>query len=136
LARATVSYDRGQFEIAFGASPVVSTARNALAVATTAPSNVSVPLAGVARLSREEILQLVAQAVAASESRQQEETQGLLQAASKQADEQRLRDRRELAEGLRYFEAAQVTMWKEQVQNQQYVSALMQQAGLEILPRR
>ena len=87
-------------------------------------------------MAREEILQLVAQAVAASESRQQEETQGLLQAASKQADEQRLRDRRELAEGLRYFEAAQVTMWKEQMQSHQYVSALMQQAGLEIPARQ
>lgn len=125
LFRATISYEQGDFEIAFGGAPIAAPNPE------SAPPS-AMPVAADVPIAREEILRLVAEVVAASEARQQRDTQRLLQAASQQTEEQRLRDRRELAEGLRYFEAAQVSMWKEQVQSQQYVSALMQQAGLEI----
>lgn len=142
LFRTTVSYQQGQWQIAFGVSPavpappVVPTVRNALpssrqagsgqaAVASTTPEGIS----------RAEIWQLVADAVAASETRQQHDAARLAQTVARQAEERRLRDWREMAESLRYFQAAQVTIWKEQVQNQQYVSALMRQAGMDAAPQ-
>ena len=44
-------------------------------------------------------------------------------------------DRRELAESFRMVQANQVNMWKQQVENQQMVSALVERTGVELLHR-
>jgi hypothetical protein len=77
------------------------------------------------------VIRLIAEAVAASEARQSASASRLVRAAAEEADVRRMSDRQELAESLRYFQAAQVNMWKQQVENQQVVSSLIQRAGLE-----
>ena len=125
LFRTTVSYDEGKLQVAFGAQ------RGAIGepVATTALQPAASPVA----LDRAEAQRLIFEAIAASEGRQQQHTAQLLQAVSQQAEQQRVSDLRELAESIRYFQATQTMMWKDQVQNQQLVSGLMQQVGMTIL---
>ena len=115
LSRANISYRNGGWEIALGGRP------------TAAPvQTVSAP----AVLDRAEVTRLIAEAVAASEAKQQVSSAKLLQAASQQAEEQRAQDLRELSEGFRYLQAAQTMMWKDQVQNQQVMGVLARQVGL------
>jgi len=126
LTRTTISYQDGNFEIAFGAA----------AASIQSPANV--PAAATQTITREEVSALIAEAVAASETRQTANArllQASLKASEDQAEINRMNDRRELAESFRYFQAAQVNMWKQQVENQQVVSALVQRTGVEILPR-
>ncbi|MBI2820488.1 MAG: hypothetical protein HYX73_10960 [Acidobacteria bacterium] len=134
LARTTISYQHGNFEIAFGAA-VESTQSPAAAPAATPSSMNLVPAVSNQAFTREEAVKLIAEAVAASEERQTAGTARILKAAADQAETNRMNDRHELAESFRYFQAAQVNMWKQQVENQQVVSALMQRTGVEILPR-
>jgi anti-sigma factor RsiW len=121
LFRTTVSYQNGNFQIAFGAP----------AVSSGAPLSGATPVAGVAHpLDRDQVLQLIADAMAAGRAQQQRESGLLAQEVSRQMEQQRQRDLEDMAGNLRIFQAAQTTMWKEQVQNQQLVSALMQQNGM------
>ncbi|MBI3895497.1 MAG: zf-HC2 domain-containing protein [Acidobacteria bacterium] len=122
LFRTSVSYQEGKLAVAFGAprgtmgQPVSSAAIQ--------------PAASSGALDRAEVLRLVSAAIVASESRQQQQTAQLLQTVSQQAEQQRVNDLRELAESIRYFQATQTMMWKDQVQSQHLVSALMQQVGM------
>jgi hypothetical protein len=123
LSQATISIGSAGMQIAFGETPQPT------AVAAT-------PVAAVqgsgGAISREEIVQLISEAVATSEARQQTEARLLVENVSQQAEEQRARDWRDMAESLRPLQAAQVSMWKQQVQSQQYVSQLIQQTGLQL----
>ncbi len=130
LFRTTVSMGDAGMQIAFGALPQAPT----LAVATPA-TPVAAVQGSAETISRDEIVLLISQAVTASEARQQSEARRVVENVSQQAQAQRARDWRDMAESLRPLEAAQVTIWKQQVQSQQYVSELMQQAGLQ-LPAR
>ena len=125
LSQASVSYDQGGWEIAFGS-----------AARTQVRSGASVPVietAGPAgALDRAEIVRLIAEAVAASEARQQVSSVNLMQAAVQQGDQQRTRDLQELSESFRYIQAAQTMMWKDQVQNQEVMGALARRAGLPL----
>jgi len=125
LFQANISIGDNGMQLAFGAAP------QAPALTTVAAPS---PIATVQEntVSREEIVQLVSEAVAASEARQQSDARRLIENVSQQAEEQRARDWRDMAESLRPLQAAQVTMWKQQVQSQQYVSELIQQAGLQL----
>jgi hypothetical protein len=79
---------------------------------------------------------LIADAVAASEARQFAEVARVVKVSALQAETNRMNDRRELAESFRYVQAAQVTMWKQQVEDQQNVSALLHQAGADAPARQ
>jgi len=122
LLRTTVSYRAGDLAVAFGVSPAATTTATTTAVATTAA-----PATGVSGVSRDEVLRLISDAVAASDARQQGSVARLIQIAAQQAERKRLADLREMSESVRYFQAAQTMMWKEQLQSQQVVSTLMQQ---------
>ena len=86
-------------------------------------------------LTREEVARLIAEAVASSEARKSGETARIVNAAAQQSEQRRTVDRLEIAESLRYFQATQVNMWKQQVENQQVVAALQRQSG-DPLPQR
>jgi hypothetical protein len=120
LTRTTVSYQAGNFEVAFGV-------RAASQPPSATPN--AAPAAFVPGPSREEVARLVAEAVAASDARQIESVESTVNAAIQQAEQRRVTDRQEVAESLRYFQAAQVNMWKQQVENQQVVAALLQRQG-------
>jgi len=126
--RATVSYRQGGFEIAFGAPSSAVAVHDGEAQAGVRPVSAS------PALSRPEVVRLIAEAVTASEARQHEAAVRMVNAVAARAAAQRQADWRDMAESLRSFQAAQVSMWKEQVQSQQYVSALMRNAGLELPP--
>jgi len=79
---------------------------------------------------REEIARLVAEAVRASEARQQASVSSLVRTVAEQAEQQRQKDLEDLSEGFRYIQAAQTMMWKDQVQSQEVMGALAQQVGL------
>ena len=136
LSRTTVVYDQGKFEIAFGAAatPAPSSATQSPAVAPH-PESASVIPATAVGLTQPQVEVLIATAIAASEARQSSSTTRLVKAAAQQADSNRVNDRTEMAESLRYFQAAQVNMWKQQVESQQLMSALVQRTGME-LPAR
>lgn len=131
LLRTTVSYRQGDFEIAFGAAPTP-----AQFVTDVAPQPAVVAAATGSVLNQADVLRLLSEAIAASEAKQQKSSTLMVNAVAARADEQRKRDWRDMAESLRSFQAAQVTMWKEQVQSQQYVGALMRNAGLNLPPGR
>ena len=140
LARTTISYQDDNFEIAFGAAAASLQSPAAAPLPRFSPQGGDVtPVNGNEALSRPEALALIAEAVAASEARQTAGTARIIEASLKVSEEQagasRMNDRRELAESFRYFQAAQVNMWKQQVENQQVVSALVERTGVEILPR-
>ena len=120
LSQASVSHDQGGWEIAFG-----SAARTAAGVPT-------VETAATSEFDRAEVVRLIAEAVAASEARQQASSASLVQAAVQQGDQQRARDLQELSESFRYIQAAQTMMWKDQVQNQEVMGALARRAGLPL----
>ncbi|HWP84340.1 MAG TPA: hypothetical protein VNN17_04080, partial [Terriglobia bacterium] len=107
----------------------------AAAAAPLSPPAEGPPAAMSAGMSREEVFRYIAEAVAASEARQRDAVARLVQAAAREADARRLSDRQELAESFRYFQAAQVNMWKQQVESQQIVSALAQRAGWNSAPQ-
>lgn len=124
LSRATVSIGGGGLRIAFAPSPAMP--------AISLAGNASLQNAVAPGMSRAEVLQLVSNAVSASEARQQEDEKRVLKGVSQQNEQQRMRDWNEITEGLRPLEAAQVTIWKQQMQSDQYVSELMQQAGMNM----
>ncbi len=121
LFRTTVSYEEGNFQIAFGVPAAATSAENA--------SNITPAAADLRALSRGEVLDLIAEAVAASETRQQNNSTLLVETAAQQAEQRRRRDLREMAESFRYFQATQTMMWKEQVQSQYMMGALVRQVG-------
>lgn len=121
LFRTTVSYEEGNFQIAFGVPAAATSAENS--------SNIAPAVAGSRALSRAEVRELIAEAVAASETRQQNNATLLVETAAQQTEQQRRRDLREMAASFRYFQAAQTMMWKEQVQSQYMMGALVRQVG-------
>ena len=121
LFRTTISYQSGNFQIAFGA-PAVSS--GAPAVGATAAAAVAHPL------DRDQVLQLIADAMAAGQAEQQRKSGLLAKEVTQQMEQRWQRDLLEMAGSLRIFQSAQTMMWKEQVQNQQLVSTLMQRNGL------
>ncbi|OFW24022.1 MAG: hypothetical protein A3H27_09675 [Acidobacteria bacterium RIFCSPLOWO2_02_FULL_59_13] len=125
LFQTTISYRQGNLEIAFGPRSDVR------GVQVAAETSQTVPAAGMDRAA---VLELVAEAVAGSEARQETQTAQLVQAAAQQSDQKRLQDLRELAESIRYFQAAQTVLWKEQLESEHRVSSVLQQVGLE-MPR-
>jgi len=153
LAHTTITYSEGNFEIAFGvavgastaSNPLPSTALRAGTVATNTTANLApnvtnaAPVAAVQGITRDETQRLITEAVAASEARQSSDIMRMVQAATQQTEAKRInerdRDQRELAESFRYFEAAQVNMWKQQVESQEVMSALVQRTGMDAAPR-
>ncbi|MCH8268181.1 MAG: hypothetical protein IH846_11740 [Acidobacteria bacterium] len=121
LFRTTVSYEEGNFQIAFGVPAAATSAENS--------SNIAPAVAGSRALSRAEVRELIAEAVAASETRQQNNATLLVETAAQQTEQRRRRDLREMAASFRYFQAAQTMMWKEQVQSQYMMGALVRQVG-------
>lgn len=121
LFRTTVSYEEGNFQIAFGVPAAATSAENS--------SNIAPAVAGSRALSRVEVRELIAEAVAASETRQQNNAILLVETAAQQTEQRRRRDLREMAASFRYFQAAQTMMWKEQVQSQYMMGALVRQVG-------
>lgn len=121
LFRTTVSYEEGNFQIAFGVPAAATSAENS--------SNIAPAVAGSRALSRAEVRELIAEAVAASETRQQNNAILLVETAAQQTEQRRRRDLREMAASFRYFQAAQTMMWKEQVQSQYMMGALVRQVG-------
>jgi hypothetical protein len=81
-------------------------------------------------LDREELTRLVAEAVKASEARQQLSVNSLVRTVTEQAEQQRRQDLEEFSEGFRYIQAAQTMMWKDQVQSQEVMGELARQVGL------
>ena len=123
LFQTTISYQQGNLEIAFGAR---SDARSA------PPAPVaSQPVQAATGLDRAAVLQLVAEAVAGSETRQHDGFAQLLQVAAKQSEQARLRDLREMAESIRYFQEAQTVLWKGQLESEHRFNTLVQQVGLQ-----
>ncbi len=122
VSQAHITVGAGSWEIAFGAA---ADSRNE--VPTTPVAAAAVPRDG---LGREEIVRLVEEAVRASEARQQLTVTSLVQAATEQAEQQRLQDMEELSESFRYIQAAQTMMWKDQIQGQEVMGALARQVGL------
>ena len=132
LAHTTVSYQQGNFEIAFGAA--------ALRAVSPVPSSAAAPLSLApaslnSGITREQAEKLITEAVAASESKMFADTARVVKASAAQTDINRINDRRELAESFRYVQAAQVTMWKQQVQDQQNVTALLHQTATDAAAR-
>ena len=68
--------------------------------------------------------------LAALEAEHRKQSGLLAKDVSQQMEQKWQQDLREMAASLRIFQSAQTVMWKEQVQNQQRVGTLMQQAGL------
>jgi hypothetical protein len=139
LARTTVRYENGDFEIAFGAAASLQSPA-AVPLPQVASEGGEFATVGASEsLTRREALALIAEAVAASEARQTDGAARIIEASlnsfEQEAEANRMEDRRELAESFRYVQAAQVNMWKQQVENQQMVSALVHRAGVEIAPR-
>ena len=123
LSRANVSHDNGGWEIAFG-----STSLTAGGVRPAAPvvQTVGAPVA----LDQAEVVRLIAEAVTASEAKQQASAAKVIEAVSQQGQQQRAQDLRELSEVVRYLQAAQTMMWKDQVQNNEVMGVLARQVGL------
>ena len=121
LFRTTISYQSGNFQIAFG-STAVSSGAPAVGATTT--------LAVVHPLDRDQVLQLIADAMAAGQAEQQRKSVLLAKDVTQQMEQRWQRDLREMAGIMHIFQAAQTMMWKDQVQNQQLVSTLMQQNGM------
>ena len=127
VSQASITVGGGSWQIAFGAA-----ARPAAQEQTISPGGAAVveTAAASGALDREEIARLVAEAVRASEARQEVSLSSLVQTITEQAEQQRQRDLAELSEGFRYIQAAQTMMWKDQVQNQEVMGALARQVGL------
>jgi len=71
LASATIQYQNGNFEVAFGAAaPSIQSLSNQSPAAASLPSIASLAPAVTQTLSREDVVRLIAEAVAASEARQ------------------------------------------------------------------
>ena len=126
VSQASITVGGGSWQLAFGAARPVATEQ------TISPVGAAVveTAAASGALDREEIVRLVAEAVRASEARQQGSVSSLVQTITEQAEQQRQRDLAELSEGFRYIQAAQTMMWKDQVQNQEVMGALARQVGL------
>ena len=137
LAHTTVSYNQGNFEIAFGAAAKPAHSLDAQSPAAAplsqpaaiTPASVTSGITG--GITREQVEKLIADAVAASEAKTSGRTAQIVKASAAQATADRMDDRREMAESFRAVQAAQVTMWKQQVQDQQYVSSLMRQSSAD-----
>ena len=123
LSRASITQNQGSWEIAFGGRP-------AAPVVPIVGQTVGTPTNLDRAHDRAEVVRLIAEAVTASEARQQASSAKLIQSVSQQVEQQRLQDLRELSQGVRYLQAAQTMMWKDQVQNQQVMGALARQVGL------
>ena len=126
LFQTTISYRQGNMEIAFGPRSDVRGVQVAAETSQTVPA--------AAGMDRAAVLELVAEVVAGSETRQKTQTAQLVQVAAKESDQKRLQDLREMAESIRYFQAAQTVLWKEQLESEHRVSGILQQVGLE-MPR-
>lgn len=130
LFHTNVSYEQGNFEIAFGA-PAVSSGATATGTAgpNAARQDVSAVRPFASSLDEAQVRRMIAEAVAASQERQQARAESLTKAAALDMQQQWRRDLGEMSGSMRYFQAAQTMMWKEQMQNQQLVSALIQRGA-------
>jgi hypothetical protein len=124
LFRTHVSYQNGNFQIAFGA-PAVSSGTSMMGA--TLSAGVAHPLNRP--LSRDEVNTMISDAVSAAEARQDQKSGAIAKNVSDQVQQRWQHDLQDMTGNLRYFQAAQNMMWKEQVQNQQLVSTLMHQSG-------
>lgn len=139
IFRASLSYDGSRFLIAFGGQPAAGVTAPASPLpeplSPTDPSIVAQPVASptppATGISRDEAVKIVQAMLRENETRQEQSTQKMIQSVALKSDERRAEDLREMAESFRYMQAAQVNMWKEQVQSQQVVGALMQRAGMQ-----
>jgi hypothetical protein len=113
-----MTYQDGDFTIAFGTDVPPAMERPSEDAAGGLPVS--------AGLSREEVASLIADAISASDARQSDSIARAVNAAARQAEDRRVADRLEMAESFRYFQAAQMNMWKQQVESQQVVASLMQ----------
>jgi anti-sigma factor RsiW len=127
VSQVRITVGEESWEIAFGGA-------SAAVPAQEVPGEASALLEAAAGggLGREEIVRLVAEAVRASEARQQASVNNLVRTASEQVEQQRQEDLEELSESFRYIQAAQTMMWKDQVQSQEVVGALVQRVGLPV----
>ena len=137
VSQARITVGGGNWQIAFGEAAPAAVSGQAVpgqaVQGQTVPGQTASVLEAAAAgggLGREEIARLVAEAVRASEARQQLSVNNMVQTVTEQAEQQRLRDLEELSEGFRYIQAAQTMMWKGQVQSQEVIGALARQVGL------
>ena len=128
VSQARITVGRGSWQIAFGEAVPAAVPGQVLQGQTEAPVLEAAATGG--GFDREEIARLVAEAVRASETRQQMGVNSLVQMVAEQVEQQRQKDLEEMAEGFRYIQAAQTMMWKDQVQSQEVMGALAQQVGL------
>ena len=77
-----------------------------------------------------QVHRMIAEAMGKLEAEHQRQSGLLAKTVSQQLDEKWQRNLQDIGANLHVFQSAQTVMWKEQVQNQQLVGALMQQAGL------
>lgn len=119
LLHTTISYQNGNLQVAFGATALPAPA---------APA--AMPASATASLDRAQVYDMISQAVAAAQAEQHKQTVAMTDRAAQQIQLRWRQDLRDMGENLRYFQAAQTMLFKGQVQNQQLVSTLMQQAGM------
>lgn len=122
LFRTTIAYQNGNFQIAFGA-PASSVPSPAAALPATAVRPA---------LEQAQVHEMIAAAIGASERERQRHTEALAQQVSQRLEQRWRHDLGEMTESLRYFQAAQTMLYKGQVQNEQLVSALIQQSALPV----
>lgn len=119
LFRTTVSYQNGNFQIAFGAQAAPSTTAPAAAPLATNAASSGRPL------DRAQVYEMISEAMAATDREHQREAQALAQQVSQRMEHRWQRDLTEMAGSIRYFQATQTMLYKGQVENEQLVSALM-----------
>ncbi len=121
LFHTTISYGNGNVRISLGAP----------AVSSGAPSSLAVPAAATSgALDRAQVMQMISQAIENLQADQQKQQAQLAKAVSSDMQQRLQRDLGDMGERLRYFQAAQTMMWKEQVEDQQRMSDLIRQAGM------
>lgn len=121
LFRTTISYENGNFQIAFGAPAASSVTRFGASPAATIPA-----MGSRRALEQAQVYEMISQAMAASEAQHQRQLQETIKEISQKMEQRRQHDLGEMAESMRYFQAAQTMLYKGQVQNEQLVSTLMQ----------
>ncbi len=125
LFRTTVSYQNGNFQIAFGAPAASSGAPFA-----GAPSATASAVSSRRPLEQAQVYEMISQAMAASEAEHQRQSQVMAKEISQRMEQRWQHDLGEMAGSMRYFQAAQTMLYKGQVESQELVSTLMQHSAL------
>ena len=121
----TTAYQNGSFQIAFGAPPASTEARF-----SGAPAAITADFTTRRPLEQAQVYEMISESMAASEREHQRQSQLMAKEISQRMEQRWQHELGEMAESLRYFQAAQTMLYKGQVQSEQLVSALMQQSGL------